>query len=368
MNNSLQTVEFPPAIGGYTLYVHIVPKEISEYDYDKLYVGITQGTMNNRWHGGSGYTGQVFGNAIKKYGAQNIRHVIMYDSINFIDANILEQIMIKSLHSHVDERGYNVALGGQGSPGVISSRRRDLSGIKVGKLTVISRAGTKRESNGRLRSLWYCECECGGHCITISDNLTDYLRTNGKRGCGSCGCMSSRNFGTPKPNTFDFYDTYAVGHCNNGSTFTIDIDDYEKIKHRTWTVEKRFRHVFAFPTYQYQRQRIESIIFNVPTHNVDKLRLKYKNGDPTDVRKNNIIVYKPNCDNQFEYDYFIHYVVANGICFNHGNTWIVGRKNDKKHSVYGLEQALIEYKERYNEDLLSDFLKYKSKEVNDNGN
>ena len=53
----LGTVENPIIIGGYQLYVHIVPQEISGYDYDKYYVGITQGTMMNRWHGGAGYHG-----------------------------------------------------------------------------------------------------------------------------------------------------------------------------------------------------------------------------------------------------------------------------------------------------------------------
>ena len=55
--SDLGTVEYPIVIGGYQLYVHIVPKEISGYDYNKHYVGITQGTMLQRWHGGSGYSG-----------------------------------------------------------------------------------------------------------------------------------------------------------------------------------------------------------------------------------------------------------------------------------------------------------------------
>ena len=357
--SDLGTVEYPIVIGGYQLYVHIVPKEISGYDYNKHYVGITQGTMLQRWHGGSGYSGQVFGEAIKKYGANNIKHVVVYDSLCFNDANILEQIMIQSLHSHVSDRGYNVALGGEGSRGCQCVTRRDLSGMKVGKLTVINRAGTSRNPNGRYRSLWYCECECGGSCTVMADNLLQYVRTNGERGTGSCGCMSSRNFGTPKPNDYIFHDSYVEGKCNNGSTFKIDKEDYDKIKHRTWTVESRFGHVIANRTYKYPRQRIESLILNVPSHNIDKLRLKYKNGDTTDIRKDNLIIYQPECDSPSDYDYFIRNVVANGLRFDRKNTWTVGRKNDKQHSVNGLEQALTEYKERYGEDLLSCYLLYK---------
>lgn len=358
--NEKGTVEYPLVIGGYQLYVHIVPKEISKYDYDKLYVGITQGSMLNRWHGGSGYIGQVFGQAIKKYGKEKIKHIVIYDSLCFIDANILEKVFIKALRSSVNDRGYNVAMGGQGSAGVSPINRRDLTGLKIGKLTVVSRAGSKRTSNNRYRSLWYCKCECGGSCISMQDNLLQYLRTNGKRGTGSCGCMSSRNFGTPKPNNFDFYDNYVIGHCNNGNTFTIDIDDYEKIKHRTWTVETRFNHVIAVSNHKYKSQRIESIILDVPTHNIDKLRLQYKNGDPTDIRKSNLIIYKPECNTPEDYSYFIHNIVANGIIFSHGDTWVVGRNGDKKHCIYGLEQALIEYKTRYGDDFLTDYLLYKN--------
>lgn len=359
-------VEYPIVVGGYQLYVHIVPKEISEYEYDKYYVGITGSDMWARWHGGAGYDGQIFGKAIRKYGANNIRHLVLFESISFIDANNLEKMMIRALHSHVKDKGYNVSLGGQGTSGPQPSAQKDITGMRFGRLVAKNRVGSqiKRE---RYRSLWHCECDCGNHCTVLLDNLMRYQKTNGQYGTGSCGCMSSRNFGTPNPNTYEFYDNYAIGHCNNGTTFVIDIDDYEKVQHRTWKVEKRFHHVVASPTYVYQAQRIESIILNIPTHNVDKLRLKYKNNNPADVRKSNLIIYWPTCDVPSDYEYFLRNVVANGIRFDHGNTWIVGRNNDSKHSVHSLEEALREYKERYGDDLLSDYLNNKKVRSDDNG-
>jgi len=43
------------------VYVHIVPKEISDYDYDKYYVGITGQTIERRWReNGAGYYTQPF--------------------------------------------------------------------------------------------------------------------------------------------------------------------------------------------------------------------------------------------------------------------------------------------------------------------
>ena len=355
-------LEYPIAIGGYQLYIHTVLKEISGYDYDKHYVGITRGTMKNRWHGGAGYYGQVFGNAIQKYGADNIQHFVMYESLTYYDANILEQLMIRALHSHTNERGYNVSMGGQGTSGSQPSSQRDISGMRFGKLIAKNRIGSIH-NRGHIRSLWYCKCDCGNDTTVLLDNLLRYINTNGERGTGSCGCMSARNFGTPKPNQFDFYDDYVVGHCNNGSSFIIDIQDYEKIKHRTWTTLKKTGYIIANETQKYERCRIESIILDVPTYNVDKLRLKFKNGNCSDVRKSNMIIYSPNCDNKYEYNYYIHNIVAKGLRFDHGDIWSVGKKGDKRHSVHGFEQALLEYEERYGEDLLTDYLKYKEEVI-----
>ena len=51
------------------VYMHVVPKELSGYSYDKHYIGITQQRLTKRWQHGLGYTHCVlFYNAIKKYG------------------------------------------------------------------------------------------------------------------------------------------------------------------------------------------------------------------------------------------------------------------------------------------------------------
>ena len=45
----------------WTVYVHIVPQSITEYDYDKYYVGITSRTVDFRWKkDGYGYVAQNF--------------------------------------------------------------------------------------------------------------------------------------------------------------------------------------------------------------------------------------------------------------------------------------------------------------------
>ena len=43
----------------WTVYVHIVPKELSGYKNDKYYVGIPRVRLKHRWHGGSNYKGKI---------------------------------------------------------------------------------------------------------------------------------------------------------------------------------------------------------------------------------------------------------------------------------------------------------------------
>lgn len=64
-------------------------------------------------------------------------------------------------------------------------RLKDLTGQKIGKLTVLYRAETKI-SGGRRRTMWHCICECGNEC----DVSVDYLN---KSGCPSCGCEATKN-------------------------------------------------------------------------------------------------------------------------------------------------------------------------------
>lgn len=102
------------------VYVHIVPKEISDYDYDKYYVGITGQTVERRWReNGTGYYTQPFYKAIKKYGWNNIEHYIIAEHITEKEAQELEKALIKALDCNINkgEHGYNISDGGEGQNG-----------------------------------------------------------------------------------------------------------------------------------------------------------------------------------------------------------------------------------------------------------
>lgn len=97
----------------WTVYRHIFPN-------GKSYIGITSQKPEYRWgKQGKNYSMQpLVYNAIKKYGWDNIKHLILFRELTADEANKKEQELIKEYHSYyLDELGpgYNMTLGGEGS-------------------------------------------------------------------------------------------------------------------------------------------------------------------------------------------------------------------------------------------------------------
>jgi group I intron endonuclease len=108
----------------YKLYIHTVPKEISCYDWNKYYVGITsKNNVNHRWENGCGYKSQPFYRAIKKYGWNNMKHDVIYDNLTYQEAVRLEQIVILLLRSNISLYGYNITAGGEGVNGYVMPQK-----------------------------------------------------------------------------------------------------------------------------------------------------------------------------------------------------------------------------------------------------
>lgn len=92
----------------YTVYQHICPNQ-------KSYIGITKSNVAKRWgKQGNGYKGQVFYNAIKKYGWENIEHKILYTHLTQEQAIELEIALIKQFKTTDPKYGYNISTGGKG--------------------------------------------------------------------------------------------------------------------------------------------------------------------------------------------------------------------------------------------------------------
>lgn len=61
----------------------------------------------------------------------------------------------------------------------------DLTGQKLGRLTVLYRTDNQRTKGGRSMVVWHCRCECGKEVDVRAQNLKD----NNTR---SCGCYNSQ--------------------------------------------------------------------------------------------------------------------------------------------------------------------------------
>lgn len=90
-----------------TLYVHITPS-------NKYYIGITQKPIKERWGAnGKGYYGQqLFYRAIKKYGWNNIQHIILMENLDREEACECEKYLIAKYHTTDPRYGYNISYGG----------------------------------------------------------------------------------------------------------------------------------------------------------------------------------------------------------------------------------------------------------------
>lgn len=79
----------------------------------KYYIGLTSYfNVNKRWRNGNGYNGQIFGEAIKKYGWENFDHCVVAENLTKTEAEELEKELIKKYNSKVPN-GYNIENGGQ---------------------------------------------------------------------------------------------------------------------------------------------------------------------------------------------------------------------------------------------------------------
>ena len=80
------------------------------------YTGQTENTPKKRALGaGNGYTTQLFGRAIRKYGWTAFKCEVLGVCDTQEDANQMEIEMIKKHKTHVSEGGYNIDWGGRGN-------------------------------------------------------------------------------------------------------------------------------------------------------------------------------------------------------------------------------------------------------------
>jgi len=101
---------------------------------NKIYIGQTIGSLNNRWndHCSAGKNKSAVRNAIKKYGKESFKIEIIYTASSREELNIKEIYYIQQFNS-VFPNGYNLQLGG-GSRNPSDETRRRMSLASKGRI------------------------------------------------------------------------------------------------------------------------------------------------------------------------------------------------------------------------------------------
>lgn len=104
--------------GQYSVYMHIFPN-------NKKYVGITCRNVKIRWgRNGKGYCSQNVYKAIKKYGWENIEHLVLFTNLSEMEAKTKEIELIARYNTFNPAYGYNLTTGGEGCCGLKVSKER----------------------------------------------------------------------------------------------------------------------------------------------------------------------------------------------------------------------------------------------------
>ena len=111
----------------------------------------------------------------------------------------------------------------------------DLTGQKIGYLTVVKRVEDHVCPSGYRYSQWLCKCDCGNDTIVAGKQLT---KENGTK---SCGCFAKENMSKIKKkyNTYDLTGEFGIGYTSKNEKFYFDLEDYDKIKDYCWYINNK---------------------------------------------------------------------------------------------------------------------------------
>ena len=84
----------------YTVYMHVFPN-------GKKYIGMTSRSLHERWKNGKGYCGSAVGNAICKYGWENVKHYLLFEGLDRHSAKFVEKYVIEKDKTYNKKFGYN---------------------------------------------------------------------------------------------------------------------------------------------------------------------------------------------------------------------------------------------------------------------
>lgn len=115
-------------MGDYILYIH------QNLINGKRYVGITN-NPRKRWYGKGKKYGNCprFASAIKKYGWDAFKHIIVASGLTLEQANAVEKAYIERYRTQEAEFGYNIQPGGNFTPTMLGKHHTEETKDKIRK-------------------------------------------------------------------------------------------------------------------------------------------------------------------------------------------------------------------------------------------
>lgn len=153
----------------YCVYVH------TNKTNGKRYVGITRRDVKERWRKGSTYRyNDHFYRSIMKYGWDGFEHEVLFTGLTKAEADEMERYLIRLWECTDSNKGYNIALGGDGHESYSPQTRRKMS--ESAKLRNKDPEKFNRICEGN-RKRWLSETEHK----KIRDGLNRYYQNNPDR-------------------------------------------------------------------------------------------------------------------------------------------------------------------------------------------
>lgn len=339
------------------VYVHIVPKEIrsspEKDDYfDKYYVGITSRGSKNRWLKGKGYGDQGFFNSIKKYGWDNIKHVILVENISLSYASYLEIQFIRQLNSF-GKHGYNQNGGGLGKYAYVE----DLTGKIFGQMYVNNKIDFYRNSSGDPITVYDCICSCGRH--QNLNNLQLKYRNNDYICCDECHKL------TKHANLVEKYTSSNTFHSNNDELYISYKDSTIICDSKYYDIISKYTIAIDYKNGKSSRVRCyNTVLYNYKTNKTSYINLEkllfgndfdyiiHKDGNNLNYKYDNLFFvdtstftfYHHLLNNKDNVNYLIRTYIHNGVTkyFVENKIYKNYLQDEKPKRFFNIEEAINE--------------------------
>lgn len=108
------------------------------------------------------------------------------------------------------------------SCGCLRYNRKDLTGLRFGRLLVLNR-------NELRKKYWDCQCDCGNKCTIHMSQL----QTGDTK---SCGCIRKEMAYNQckKYNEYEVQEDYVIMYTTKNEPFYVDIEDFWKVRYICW--------------------------------------------------------------------------------------------------------------------------------------